>query len=133
MTFEKQDVVTDFYAGNTKDLTVTVYVDEAKTQVKDLAGAEITWALFDDDNVTFMVKSSSDATQISVPTPGNGICIIHLLPPDTVNLYGTYRHHVNVVDANGDESTVLTGKVRIFKSFARRFRNETLNAYLEGG
>lgn len=133
MTFERQDVTEDFYAGNSKDLTITIYLDEAKTTVKDLTGAEITWALFTDDHNVLLVKNSVDSSEIEVPTPANGICIVHIDPADTLDLYGTYKQHVNVVDGNGKESTVLTGKVRIFRSFARRPSDDSQAAYLEGG
>ncbi len=132
MTFERQNLMEDIYAGNTVDITVTIYEDEQKTVVKDLTGAEITWSLFTDDNRILLTKSSVDSG-ITAPTPGNGQCIVHILPPDTTHIYGTFNHMLNVVDANDDESTVLTGKIRIFKSFAKRPRDGSLNAYLEGG
>lgn len=133
MTFTRQDIDDNFYSGSSKDLTVTIWQDTQKTLVKDLTGAEITYSIVTDDDVILFTKSSTDSTQIEVPTPGNGVCIVHIKPGDTDLLHGTFTHHMSIVDANGYIGTVLTGQVRIFQSFAKRPRTDIVGAYLEGG
>jgi len=128
MTREKQDILEDFYAGNYKVLHDTIL--DASGNPMPLDGCEITFALFDDKNVIHIVKSSVDPTQIDVV--GVGEVDIILLPEDSLKLQGLYRYHVNVVDGNGYEETVTTGKIHIFASFARRPRAESVPAYLSG-
>lgn len=128
MTKEKQDILEDFYAGNYKVLRDTIR--DANSNLMDLTGCEITFALFDDKNVTYVVKSSVDPTQIDIV--GTGVVDIILLPEDSLHLKGSYRYHVNVVDGNGYEETVTSGKINIFASFARRLRVVSIPAYLSG-
>lgn len=130
MTLERQDIVDSFYSGNSKTIRVTIRDDSGN--LKDLANAEITYALFGRETETvYIYKASYNGTN-EIQVVGTGVCDIFLKPSDTANLYGTYRHHVNVVDANGDEETVLSGKVEIHKAMARRQRHYSTAAYLQG-
>jgi hypothetical protein len=130
MTLEKQNIDEDFYSGNHKDIQVDI-VDHLGEK-KDLTSAELTYILMTDKYVEVLRKSSiDDGIEVTVP-PTDGICIIHLIGADTYNLYGTYRHHLNVVDANGYEETVMTGSVDIIRTLARRVRKGTHTAYLQG-
>jgi hypothetical protein len=135
MTSERQDITEDWYAGNHKEIYVTVYEDKNETIPKDLAGAEATYAILDDDEVIHLMLTSSDgATVIDFPAPTTqGLCVVYCKPRHTNVLHGTYRHQLHVVDGNGDEETVMTGKVKIFKSYARRYRYSSMSAFVEGG
>jgi hypothetical protein len=132
MTYERQDIAADFYAGNSKQIAVTVYKPDGNR--KDITSSEITYAVFTDAYEIVLLKSSSDgAEHIEITDGPNGEFLIYLAPSDTVNINGTFRHHANVVDAYGDEETVFSGKINIFRSFARRFRRSSASAYLVGG
>lgn len=131
MTEERQDISEDFYAGNSKDLRVTIKDDNEI--VVDLTGAELTYALFTDEHKVIFRKSSIiGPSEIDVPTPANGVCIVHILANDTILLKDIYRHQLSMVDASGNSSTVMVGKVHIFASFANRHRMTTTPAYLQG-
>lgn len=137
MTVERQDIVTDFYQGNTKKIRDHVVGDDGSP--KDLTNAEVTFAVFlDKTEIVYLQKSSKrndpfGTTEITIDDPSNGDITVHLWPADTHNFYGTYRYHINVIDANGYEETVTTGKLNIFKAFAKRFELDSLPAYLLGG
>lgn len=134
MTQERQNISEDFYSGNYKEIAVTVYQDIALTTPKNLSGAEISYSLFTDNGRVVLRKSSANgAGEINITDPNNGGVIVYLMPPDTANVNGTFRHQMNVVDASGYEETVLTGVVNIFKSYAKRFRSSSISAYLQGG
>lgn len=132
MTSERQDILQDFYSGNAKKLRVTVTLPSGSP--KDLTGSEITFALFRDDKTKAVVlrKSSTSIDEITIDDADDGLLTIHIEPKDTFNLYGSFRYHVNVVDANGDEETVTTGRISIFESFAKRPRASSKAAFLAG-
>jgi hypothetical protein len=133
MTRERQDISEDFYSGNYKAIQVTCY--NPNGSLKDLTGAEVTYALFTNTGTIVLTKSSQNgASEIDILSPEtNGVCVIYLRGGDTLNVHGTFRHHVNVVDQMGYEETVLTGKVNIFEAFAVRPRLAFVAAYLSGG
>jgi len=133
MTKERQDIKEDFYAGNYKEIEVICYEPDEVTRT-DLTGMEITYAIFTDENEVVLAKSSHQGTDyIEITDAVNGEFVIKLNGGDTAFLHGTYRHHVNAVDTNGHEETILSGKINIFKAFAIRFRLDTWSAYLAGG
>jgi hypothetical protein len=137
MTVERQNIDEDFYAGNTKVIRVQIWVDAAQTTPKTLVAGnyEITYVLHDDNGNVYVSKSSENGvTEIEVIDLANGICEVHLNPSDTVFLSAmTYRHQMNLVDDSNDEETVMTGKVKLFRSFARRYRSASASAYILGG
>ena len=76
MTEERQDVMTDFYAGNNKRLVVTCR--NADGSAKNITGAEITYTMFSDDEERLLVKSSSKGSdEIELTVPASGICIVN--------------------------------------------------------
>lgn len=131
MTEINQDIKDDFYAGNSKNIRVTV-VDKDE-QPFNLNNCEITYAITDEDEAIRVVKNSRDSSQITIEVSPNNEFVVHLLPGDTAFLNGLFRHMANVVDTNGYEETVMTGKVQIFKSYALRPRQTSMQAYLLGG
>jgi hypothetical protein len=135
MTVEKQNITEDFYIGNYKLIAVTVYEDDDLTQVKDLTGAEITYVMVDkQDDQIVLLKSSQYPAEITITDALNGECEIYIEARDTVFFEpDVYMHHMNVVDQSGREETVFTGKVTLLKSYARRPRSTSMEAYLSGG
>lgn len=130
MTLERQDITESFYAGNTKTIQVTVR--DADGNLKDLTGSEITYAIFTRDTDVVVLRKSSSVGASEINIVGLGVFCVYLNPPDTALLYGTFRHQANVVDASGDEETVLSGKIEIHKSMAKRYRILNIDAYLQG-
>lgn len=132
MTRERQDITEDFYSGNYKEIEVTCYNPD--NSPKDLTGSEITYTIFTNQGVVLLRKSTNEGNaSVEITDALNGKCVIKMQPKDTNWIYGTFRHHVNIVDENGHEETVLTGKIDIFRAFAFRFRSTEVSAYLVGG
>jgi hypothetical protein len=130
MTTELQNIDSDFYTGNTKNIECTV-VDELGSP-KDLTGAFVTFAMFDDKtSVIKLIKTTLDAG-ITIDNGPGGILTVHLLPANTYNIWGTYRYHINVVDASGNEATVATGRINIIRCYAIRPSKNSMPAYLAG-
>lgn len=129
MTRERQDIKEDFYAGDTKDLVFIVY-DKAGA-LFDLSNAEGTYALVTTDGQVILMKSSNNAA-ITFNVP-NSEATVHLLPKDTIRIYGTFRHQLHINDQNDYQEIVSTGKVNIKQSFARMYRIEATSAFLQGG
>jgi hypothetical protein len=69
---------------------------------------------------------------MTIIDPATGVVYINLVPSDTFNVYGSFRHHVNIVDGAGLEETVLSGQINIFRTLAKRLRLSNQAAYLEG-
>lgn len=133
MTIERQDIDEDFYESNTKEIEVVVWQDSSKTVKENLTDAECTYSLYAErDPYTIKILKSSTDGGITIDDPTNGHCIIHLLPADSVGLNGTWRHQLNVVTSNGDESTAFVGKVKILISRSIRPRASVKHVYLEG-
>lgn len=131
MTTERQDIMEDWYAGNYKELAI--HVTNKDGTDKDLTGAEVNYAIFTDKGVVKLYKTSHDGeTAVKLTSPSQGRCVVYCYPWDTALLSGTFRHHVNVVDVNGKEETVLAGTVRIFTAYASRRRDTSSPAYLAG-
>ena len=132
MTAESQNILEDFYSGNSKDIQVTV--TEFSGSAKDLTSAIITYAIVDDNEEWVVQKSSlNGASQIEITDAPNGVFVIHILPSDTIHLHGDYIQHANVIDNTEDEETVMVGRIRIYKSFAQRYKYGQITAYLAGG
>lgn len=131
MTATGQDITTDFYAGNSKIIRVVVLDDLGDP--KPLSGAEIAYAMITDAGiVVFMKHSVAGNGEIEITNPSGGEFVIKLKQVDTALLSGTYRHQANVVDSNGDEETVMVGKVNISKSYAHRMGLSSKHAFLAG-
>lgn len=131
MTYQKQDILEDFYEGNKKVIGVTIYNQDGS--LKDLSNCEITWVLMNriDYDIVYLRKSSFNGDG-EIKVTGLGTCEIYINPPDTYNIHGKFRHHVNVVDEYGYEETVLTGLVEIHETSAKRYREISQPAYLIG-
>lgn len=131
MTLERQDITESFYSGNAKTLHVTIYDDAGA--LKDLTGATITYMMFHRTNNTpVYISKSTNAGDGEIEIVGLGLCDVHINSNDTAALFGTFRHHLNVVDANNKEETAFTGKVEIHYTPARRYETVSIKSYLEG-
>lgn len=132
MTRERQDILQDFYQADTKTIQVTIY--NQNDTLKDLTGAEITYSLIKDDakNPVVIFQKSSNVGVEEIEVIGLGVCAVHLLPTDTFNIHGSFRHQLHVHDSEGHGGIVMSGKVQIFRSFARRPRSSQQTAYLTG-
>lgn len=131
MTIERQDIIADFYSGNTKDLRDTVV--KADGNPKDLTDAEITFVLFKEERGdTIILLKSSIYGEITISNAVGGILTVHFLPHDTLTLYGTFRYQINVTDADEKTETVTTGRINIIRGHANRYRMNDISCYIEG-
>lgn len=132
MTAENQNIMSDFYSGNHKLVTVTVR--DGDGQLKDISTAqEIMYAIYNDDDGLICYKTSAEIGEITVGGTGNADATVELLPKDSFTLTGLYRHEMTIVDASGIQETVMRGKVQIYRSYAQRRKADSLHAYLAGG
>ena len=133
MTYQKQDILEDWYEGDNKDIEVIVYNKDGSR--KDLTNAEITYVIMDRedyDTVYLRKQSANGSGEIEITDAVNGVLMIHILPPDTLTLHGTFRHHLNVRDQYNKQETVFTGLVRIHETSGQPYREISQKAYLIG-
>jgi hypothetical protein len=102
----------DFYTGEDKTLTVTIYQADGTT-AQNITGWTLsyTWkkALSDPDAAAVLTKTTSSG--IALTTPGSGICTITIADTDTDALTArTYVHELKRTDA-GSETVLTTGTV----------------------
>lgn len=137
MTLERQHIDEDFYSGNDKTVRVAVWTDDTKTTPKpNLDNADwIGYSLFDDDHEVYVRKSTSNgASEIAVVDVPNALVEVYLRPMDTWHMQGLFRHQMTIVDENGKEEMVMTGKVQIFPNFSHQpNRVARIGAYISGG
>lgn len=102
MTKKNQDF--DMYAGDTKDIVVTM------SDSANIDGSTVKWGL---------KKSVKDTMLVSKNTGGLGITVsgtaftVRLNPSDTLGLSGRYYHEAEVTDVLGNVSTVTVGHITI--------------------
>lgn len=115
----KRNQYFEMHAGETVDLNVVV-TDKATKSRKNLAGAAITWVLYDEAaESAVLTKSTATVGDITNIDGLNGLFTVALAPADTANVApGTYYHESEVIDSGGAVSVVLTGQVKIFANRA---------------
>ena len=101
------------WAGETQRLVVTVY--DCDDEVMDITGSSISWimqaSILQGDPA--IVKTTDDPAEIEITDGENGEFAIYLLPEDTENMGGWFYHEALLVDADDNESVVVTGRARI--------------------
>lgn len=132
MTEINQDIMEAFYAGSSVDISVPV-VDK-DDQAFPLTNCEVTYVIFTrNTEEVVLVKSSLDSSDVEILSSPSNVFVIHILPSDTMFINGLFRHMASVVDANGYERPVFTGKIQIYKVHSHRPRQETRQGYTLGG
>lgn len=129
MTMQKQDILDGFYEGNSKKILVEI---KEEGVLKSLPGSQITYVIMDRtdyDIVHLMKRSYVDGEGITIV--GEGLCQIEFFPSDTIDLHGTFRHHLNVVDNIGKQATVFTGLIMVHETSGNRYLETGKPAYLE--
>jgi hypothetical protein len=111
MTMANQDFT--MTAGDTKLVTVDV-VDEQSAPIA-MQGATLRWVLKERDDIAtaLLVKTSQPGGGITIPDVLGNIFIIRLEAADTVGLAGVYYHDCEIVDGDGNKSTIYQGHVNI--------------------
>ncbi|MFD0825868.1 hypothetical protein ACT8ZR_09335 [Neobacillus sp. M.A.Huq-85] len=95
------------YQGETKNIVVPITKDDGSNV--DLTAAVLNWSVRQREysTTTVLVKESPDIT-----VEGNTLTI-HLKPPDTETLLGTYYHKCEIVDQQANDSVLFTGFVTV--------------------
>lgn len=106
----------DMYQGDDKQVSVTTYGEDGVT-VLDISNCAINWVLYKryPENIVLTKTTSSG---ITLTIPASGVFLITLVPVDTENLLGEYNHEAELTDLAGYISTIMVGKVLIYKSKA---------------
>lgn len=94
-------------SGDTKVIEVTV-------DSVDLSGASIKWIMHQFG--AEKVRKETPGT-ITVTDAVGGLLQIKLDPTDTASLVGDYSHEMEVTDAAGNVSTVMSGRVSVQKGY----------------
>lgn len=104
-----------------RDYEMTIALKQADDVTPlDLHGCTLNWALSSIYGTTALIsKTSADVSEILITDETNGVLVIFIDKADTLLLGGVpYKHELNIVDAQGQEATVLTGSAAITKSIA---------------
>jgi hypothetical protein len=98
-------------AGDSVTLVVTV--TRADGSIVDLTGAQsLRWVLAAAPTQPTLA-SKSIGFGIAVTNPPAGVMQVSILPADTDGLAGSYYHEAQLIDLNGNVSTILQGTVAI--------------------
>jgi hypothetical protein len=108
------DADDDFYTGEDKTITVTIYQAD-DTTAQNITGWALsyTWkrAKTDADADAVLTKTTSNG--ITLTTPTDGVCTIAIADTDTDGLVArTYWHELKRTDA-GSETVLTTGTVEL--------------------
>jgi hypothetical protein len=107
-----QDIV--HYKGDSA--TITISVQDGAGNFVNLSGATARWWMGKSVSATgadvYIKKAIGSGLEIDQPTTSEWDLVITLDPGDTENLtkVGTFYHEAEVVDADGNVSTVTIGK-----------------------
>lgn len=110
----------DFYTGEDKTLTITVYQSDGTT-AQNITGWSLSYrwkrSLSDADSEAVLTKTTSSG--ITLTTPGSGICTVTIADTDTDSLEArTYYHELKRTDA-GSETVLTTGSVLLQRAIHR--------------
>lgn len=102
----------DFYTGEDKTLTFTIYQSDGATP-QNITGWALsyTWKrqLSDADSAAVLTKTTGGGIVLTTPT--DGVCTVTIADTDTDALTArTYRHELKRTDA-GSETVLTTGTV----------------------
>ena len=113
MAEQGQDVIG--WAGD--DIDIYIYVLGYDGLPLDLTDCTLTWGLgAANSSPATLLKSSTVSTEIQILDAITGQVVVHLDPPDTEVLSGTWRHELQIDDAYGSRETIMTGFVTIHKA-----------------
>jgi hypothetical protein len=104
------------YAGEDKQINFTI-TDENGVAI-DLVGSTAVWVLarITSTPEILITKRSTVSTQIDYT---DNTYHIYLEDVDTDLLHGKYAHELRMVNADGQESVLATGQVRIYDSLTK--------------
>jgi hypothetical protein len=94
-------------SGDDVDIVVTVRAADRCTLL-NVAGVTPLWVLAESPGCTPLVSKTGSVTDAA-----GGEITVSLEPGDTDRYCGTYHHELQLTDAQGRISTVMTGKARI--------------------
>lgn len=110
----------DFYTGEDKTLTVTVYEADGTTP-QNITGWSLSyrWKRSPADADSDAVLTKTTASGIALTTPVSGICTVTVADTDTDSLQPqTYYHELKRTDA-GSETVLTTGTVVLQQALHR--------------
>lgn len=109
MPHQTQDV-TDYHAGDARDLPVTV--EHPDGTAKDISNGTAEWLLkdaaSDTDANALLTKTTTDGG-ITITDAANGKLEVSIETGDTTGMSGTKHHRLRVTDSDGDRVTVFHG------------------------
>lgn len=108
------DADDDFYTGEDKTITVTIYQSDGATP-QNITGWSLSYvwkrAKTDADSAAVLTKTTANG--IALTTPVDGVCTVTISDTDTDSLTArTYWHELKRTDA-GSETVITTGTVEL--------------------
>lgn len=105
------------YAGDTAPITAQFRSPDGV--VVNLTGATIHWVMSPTQNSAIdarILSLTSEASDILVEDPANGVFTILIEPEDTIAVgEGIYYHEGKVTEADGTVTTIFSGTVTLVK------------------
>lgn len=101
------------YAGDDAELPFTL--TDANGDPLDLTGARLRWACAATVNSAAVITkdSANGDAEIEITSSPGFEASVWLVPADTMNLSGVYRHELEIIDGAGKTETLATGKLTI--------------------
>lgn len=105
-----------YFAGDSLEITITV--DDADGNDKDLSGASVSWALAEKPGGAAVLDGSSTGVTVSVTNAATGEVTVTIAGGTTDDLVGSYYHELEVTDSAGDVDTVARGRFDVERDIA---------------
>lgn len=105
----------NIYQGDHKKVYVTTY--DENDALLDITNCVINWVMYKryPENIVLTKTTSSG---ITITDPTNGVFLMNFYPIDTDLLLGEYNHEAELTDLANNVSTILVGKLNVYKSKA---------------
>lgn len=116
----------EMYAGDKRTIALAIVngpLDPSPGTALNLTGKVVRYTLSEGDESEFsrtsaLVKDSATIGGITITDAVGGLASVALLGADTVDLAGSYRIEIRVIDGDGEGVVVGTGTMTILKTVA---------------
>lgn len=105
-----------YYAGDS--LEITISVDDANGNNKDLSGASVSWVVAEKPGGSAVIDGSTTDVSVSVTDAAAGEVTVTVGNGVTDDLVGSYYHELEVTDSAGDVDTVMRGRFDVERDIA---------------
>lgn len=111
MTYTGQNI--EVYQGKDRIIEVNIY-DSAGAPL-DISGCTFTWVLYKSTPYALLL-TKTNADGIAITDAANGVIQITLVPADTQDLLGDYKHEGEITTPLAKQDTIFTGYFKVYAS-----------------